>query len=50
VGAIMSNETKPDIEIVKTEDKSSNTRALVIIGVFVAFFIGMIVFEIASKK
>lgn len=48
----MTNETKPDIEVSvnKVEQKESNTRALVIVGVFVALFICLIAFEIASKK
>lgn len=46
----MTNETKPDIEVNKVEQKESNIRALVIVGVFVALFICLIAFEIASKK
>lgn len=46
----MTNETKPDIEVNKVEQKESNTRALVIVGVFVALFVCLIAFEIASKK
>jgi hypothetical protein len=48
----MTNETKPDIEVSvnKGEQKESNTRALVIVGIFVALFICLIAFEIASKK
>lgn len=46
----MTNETKPDIEVTKVEDKGSNIRALIIVGVFVALFIALIVFEVSSKK
>lgn len=47
----MQNETKPDVEVVtKVEQKESNIRALLIVGVFVALFIGLIVFEISTKK
>lgn len=48
----MQNETKPDIEIVvnKVEQKESNIRALLMVGVFVALFIGLIVYEISTKK
>ncbi len=48
----MTNETKPDIEVTvnKSEQKESNARALIIVGVFVALFICLIAFEIASKK
>lgn len=46
----MNNENKPDVEVNKVEQKESNTRALIIVGVFVLFFIGMIIFEITTKK
>lgn len=48
---IMQNENKPDIEVVnKVEQKESNTRALIIVGVFVLLFICLIAFEISTKK
>lgn len=47
----MQNENKPVIEVEsKTEQKTSNTRALLIVGVFVVLFICLIAFEISSKK
>lgn len=47
----MQNENKPVIEVEsKVEQKASNTRALIIVGVFVVLFICLIVFEISSKK
>lgn len=46
----MENEIKPDVEVNKVEQKESNVRALLIVGVFVALFICLIVFEILTKK
>jgi hypothetical protein len=47
----MQNETKPDIEVVnKVEQKESNMRALLIVGVFVVLFICLIAYEISTKK
>lgn len=45
----MQNE-KPDILVPKTQQKESNARALIIVGVFVLLFICLIVFEISTKK
>lgn len=47
----MQNENKPDIEVVnKVEQKESNVRALIIVGVFVVLFICLIVYEVSTKK
>ncbi len=46
----MQNEDKPEIEVNKGEQKESNTRALLIVAVFVILFICLIVFEVSTKK
>jgi hypothetical protein len=49
----MQNEIKLDIKVAtvnKGEQKESNTRALLIVGVFVVLFICLIAYEISTKK
>ena len=45
----MNNENKNDVPV-STEAKNSNARALYIVIGFVVLFVGLIAFEIASKK
>lgn len=47
---IMQNENKRDVVVPKAEQKESNIRALLIVGVFVLLFICIIAFEISTKK